>query len=144
MNQLGLWEPQGGVSCWCPESGLNKLRLRFRFMLLTSGTVLQKMWDRPQLCLNPGWKQFIQLSIWQLKVFYLHSELLIWLINDYFLYLWNDFICLLLVLCSCEALWITLSTNQALQINFLPYFCLRTSLISLHGSCSHSWWVDLL
>jgi len=27
MNQLGLWEPQGGVSCWCPESGLNKVQL---------------------------------------------------------------------------------------------------------------------
>jgi len=30
---------------------------------------------------------------------------------------WNDFICLLVILCSCKALWIALCTNRALQIN---------------------------
>ena len=46
----------------------------------------------------------LNVSILQLKVFYLHSLLLIQLINDYFLCFRNDFICLLVILCSCKAL----------------------------------------
>jgi len=81
----------GGVSCWCPESGLNKVRLRFSFMLLKSGTVFQKTWDRPQLwqCLNPGWKQFYFAAHMTTESIYLHFK----------------------------ALWIALCTNCALQIN---------------------------
>ena len=88
------------------------------------GTVFQKMWDRPQLwqCLNPGWKQFY-LAVHMTTESIVSALFTFKLINDYFLYLWNDFICLLLILCSCKALWIALCTNCALQIN-LPCLAL--------------------
>ena len=129
MNQIRFWEPQGGVSYWCPESGLNKVRLHFSFMLLKSGTVFQKMWDRPQLwqCLNPDWKQFY-LAVHMTTESILSALFVFDLINDYFYVLWNDFICFVVILCSCKALWIALCTNCALQIN-LP--CLALPCLAL-------------
>ena len=47
----------------------------------------------------------------------------------------NDFICLIVILCSCKSLWIDLCTNCALQIN-LP--CVYIHNYNIYSSCSMS------
>jgi len=103
-------------------------------MLLKSGTVFQKMWDWPQLwqCLNPGEKQFLAVHMTTESILFALFAFKIIV----FYVLWNDFICLLVIVCSCKALWIVLSTNCALQLN-LP--CLALS----PAAPSHLWLLPL-
>lgn len=79
MDHLGLWHPWRMVSCWCPESELNTVRLPFSVWNNLDEDVIQAS-------TLTTFKSRLKTVVWQQQVFYLYSSLLMSLIILLFVY----------------------------------------------------------